>query len=225
MTDNLTSLLEQSAALHHHLCPRQVLGVRMGMLAGKLLALELPQTNKRLLTIVETDGCFNDGISVATNCWVGRRTMRVEDLGKVAATFVDTRTETAVRLFPSPHVRQLAPTCAPEAQNRWQGYLLGYQRIPDEDLFVFQQVQLHIPVSQLISRAGARVVCDACGEEIINEREVALVQTVLCRTCAGGGYYTVAAGGHMPIAVPALSAPISYGARDWFVNGEHNDSV
>lgn len=225
MTDNLTSLLEQSAALHHHLCPRQVLGVRMGMLAGKLLALELPQTNKRLLTIVETDGCFTDGVSVATNCWVGRRTMRVEDFGKVAATFVDTRTETAVRLCPSPHARQLAPTYAPEAKNRWQGYLLGYQRMPDETLFIFQQVQLNVPVSQLISRAGARVVCDTCGEEIINEREVASVQTVLCRTCAGGGYYTVAAGGYMSPAVPALSRPLSYGAGDWFVNGEHNDAA
>ncbi len=27
-------LLEASARLHKHLCPRQVLGVRMGMLAG-----------------------------------------------------------------------------------------------------------------------------------------------------------------------------------------------
>ncbi len=194
MTNDLTSLLEQSAALHHHLCPRQVLGVRMGMLAGKLLALELPQTNKRLLTIVETDGCFTDGVSVATNCWVGRRTMRVEDFGKVAATFVDTRTETAVRLFPSPHARQLAPTYALEAKNRWEGYLLGYQQVPDEDLFIFQQVQLNVPVSQIVSRAGARIICDQCDEEIINEREVVLGTTVLCRACAGHGYYVVVDG-------------------------------
>ena len=40
MTDNLSSLLEQSAALHHHLCPRQVLGVRMGMLATRAQELQ-----------------------------------------------------------------------------------------------------------------------------------------------------------------------------------------
>ena len=83
----LTELLKESAALHRHLCPRQVLGVRMGLLAAEVMGLDLPQTDKRLLTIIETDGCAADGISVATGCWVGRRTLRVEDYGKVAATF------------------------------------------------------------------------------------------------------------------------------------------
>jgi formylmethanofuran dehydrogenase subunit E len=85
----LNELLEASAALHHHLCPRQVLGVRMGRLAGRLLGLDLPQSDtqasglsasKRLLTIMETDGCAADGVAVATGCWVGRRTLRIEDL-------------------------------------------------------------------------------------------------------------------------------------------------
>lgn len=191
---DLQAFLEQSAALHRHLCPRQVLGVRMGMLAGKLLGLALPQAKKRLLTIVETDGCFADGVSVATNCWVGRRTLRVVDFGKVAATFVDTRTETAVRLSPLPHIRELAPTYAPDARNRWQGYLLGYQQMPDTLLFAVQPVQLAIPVGELISRAGVRVNCDVCGEEIINEREVRRESLVLCRSCAGEGYYALAAG-------------------------------
>lgn len=192
MTEYLTQLLEQSAGLHRHLCPRQVLGVRMGLLAGHLLGLDVPQEKKRLLTIVETDGCFADGVSVATNCWVGRRTLRVADYGKVAATFVDTRTETAVRLFPTADARQIAPTFAPEARNRWEGYLLGYQRMPDNLLFGFQPVGLTIPVTQLVSRAGARVTCHGCGEEIINEREIRQNGQVLCQPCAGESYYAMA---------------------------------
>jgi formylmethanofuran dehydrogenase subunit E len=86
----LNQLLDRSAELHNHLCPRQVLGVRIGMYAGELLGLELPQTDKRLYTFVETDGCFADGVSVAAGCWLGRRTMRLMDYGKVAAVFVDT---------------------------------------------------------------------------------------------------------------------------------------
>ncbi len=39
----LTTLLERSAELHRHLCPRQVLGARMGMYAGARLGLELPR--------------------------------------------------------------------------------------------------------------------------------------------------------------------------------------
>src|SRR5262245_57508692 len=89
-TSPLKEILRVSSAQHRRLCPRQVLGARMGMLAGDVLGVKLPQTDKRLLTIVETDGCMVDGIVAATHCRLGRRTLRVEDYGKVAATFVDT---------------------------------------------------------------------------------------------------------------------------------------
>lgn len=186
---SLPELLDAAAALHHHLCPRQVLGVRMGIWAGELLHLDLPQTDKRLLTIVETDGCFTDGVAVATNCWVGRRTMRVEDYGKVAATFVDTSTGHALRIAPHPQARQLAPVYAPTAESRWEAMLLGYQRMEADKLFCVQRVELVVPVATLISRAGHRVLCDHCGEEIMNEREVVSANGILCRSCAGAGYY------------------------------------
>lgn len=191
MTKTLAELLAESAALHKHLCPRQVLGARMGIWAGEVLALALPQTHKRLLTIVETDGCFADGVSVATNCWVGRRTLRVEDYGKVAATFVDTQTEQAVRMAPHPQARQTAQTYAPEARNRWEAMLLGYQRMPVTELLVAQPVQLAITAAELISKAGRRVHCAECGEEIVNEREVQVAGRLLCRACAGYGYYQI----------------------------------
>jgi formylmethanofuran dehydrogenase subunit E len=197
---SLPELLEASAALHHHLCPKQVLGVRMGMLAGERLGLDLPQTDKRLLTIVETDGCAADGIAVATNCWVGRRTLRVADYGKVAATFVDTRTGQAVRLAPRPEARTLARAFAPEARDRWEAYLLGYQRVPARDLLSAQAVQLKTPLEQIISRFGVTAVCDRCGEEIINEREGVYGGETLCRACAGEAYY-------LPLAEAPLTQP------------------
>ncbi len=185
----LAELLTQSAELHKHLCPRQVLGVRMGLFGGELLGLAVPQAKKRLLTIMETDGCGADGVAVATNCWVGRRTMRIEDYGKMAATFVDTRTETAVRVYPHPHCRERALTYAPEARNQWEGYLWGYQRMPVAELLVAQVVQLRQPVAEIISKPGVRTLCDRCGEEIINQREVMWGSLTMCRGCAGERYY------------------------------------
>ena len=44
MPANLSRLLERSAARHSHLCPRQVLGVRMGMAGLAALGLEAPIT-------------------------------------------------------------------------------------------------------------------------------------------------------------------------------------
>lgn len=183
------SLLAESRTLHDHLCPRQVLGVRMGMLAGEILGLALPQTNKRLLTFVETDGCFSDGIAVATGCTMGHRTMRLVDHGKVAATCVDTRTDAAWRIHPHPLARSGAASHAPEATNRWQTMLLGYQRMPVAELLVWRPVTLTVPVAEIVSRAGLRTRCERCGEEIINRREVVTDDVTLCRACAGDAYF------------------------------------
>ena len=188
----LDELLRQTEALHRHLCPRQVLGVRMGMAAAVSLNLDLPQTDKRLLAFVESDGCFSDGLAVATGCWVGRRTLRVEDLGKIAAVFVDTRSSLTVRIHPRLDVRARAAAFAPEARNRWEAQLLGYQRMPDELLFEVRPVRLVRPIEEVVSRPGLRVACAVCGEEITNGRELIGPAGPVCRTCAGDAYYTEA---------------------------------
>lgn len=191
----LVALLAATRERHKHLCPRQVLGVRMGLFGlrqlGLLPADGHPFTNnkKRLLTIVESDGCGADGIALATACAIGRRTLRVLDYGKMAATFVDTQTEISVRITPHKRSRELAAAYAPNARSRWHAYLEAYQVIPDEMLFDAQPVQLIPPVGEIISRPGIRVQCVVCGEEIINEREVILAGRVFCRSCAGENYY------------------------------------
>ncbi len=190
----LDELLERSSALHNHLCPRQVLGVRMGMYAGIVLGLDLPQQDeKRLFAFMETDGCGADGVSVASGCWPGRRTMRMIDYGKMAATFVDTETQRAVRLVPHPESRQRVLQYAPEGLPSWRAQLLGYQSMPAEEMFVVQPVELTVSLEAIISRHGMRTTCQRCGEEIINEREVLVNGETLCRACAGDAYYRVEA--------------------------------
>lgn len=185
----MDELLKASAAHHHNLCPRQVLGVRAGLLAGLLLDLPLPQSDKRLIAIAETDGCFVDGLSAATGCYVGRRTLRIEDYGKTAATFADSLTERAIRIHPKISAREQAWDYAPSARNKWEAQLIGYQYIPDELLFHWQSVDLTVPVKQIIGQAGKRVSCEICGEEIINQREIIREGTVLCKSCAGESYF------------------------------------
>lgn len=196
-------LLAQSASRHKdHLCPRQVLGVRMGMYAGELFDLDLPQQDKRLFAFVETDGCLVDGIAAATGCWVGSRTMRVMDYGKSAATFVDTATARALRIIPHPQARTLAPKYAPEASDRWQAQLLGYQVMPPKELLLTQDVMLTVSLRAIISQHGHRVVCDECGEDVINEREIQQDGRTLCLACVTGAYY-------QPIEAPTV-LPVSF---------------
>ena len=99
--------------------------------------------------------------------------------------------ERALRVAPRVDVRERAWAYAPEQKRRYFAMLHGYQRMPDAELLSFEWVELAKPVAAIVSRAGARVNCGGCGEEIINEREVVGGGVTLCRSCAGGGYYSV----------------------------------
>jgi formylmethanofuran dehydrogenase subunit E len=192
-TIELQSFLDRSAARHDHLCPRQVLGVRIGLLASQIFGTP-PGENpgKRLLAIVESDGCFSDGIEVASGCTLGHRRLRLQDYGKIAATFVDTQTGRAVRIAPRTDVRERAYAWAPQEKRHYFAQLQAYQVMPDAELLAVQEVALLEPVKHILSRPGVRVQCSQCGEEIVNEREVFRNGQVLCIACAGESYYAPA---------------------------------
>ncbi len=189
MPATLTDLLKQSASRHSHLCPRQVLGVRMGLAGLAAIDLQAPMPYKAAWVIIETDGCFADGIEVATGAVMGHRTLRLADQGKIAATFVNIRTGKTIRLAPRLDVRQQALLYAPDIKKKYYAQLKGYQLMPEQELFSFQPVELHPSIETLLSRPGVRTKCSHCGEEIINERQLVIDGFPLCLTCAGQGYY------------------------------------
>jgi formylmethanofuran dehydrogenase subunit E len=178
----LAVCLAELARLHPRICPRQVLGVRMALWAGQLLELDLPRHDKRLLALIETDGCFADGFSVASGCWLGRRTLRLVDHGKVAVTVTDTMTERSVRIWPQPLARDRAQAYAPSA-NHWRAQLAGYQIMPIGELLRSRWVTLPVPSEVILGRPGVRVTCRACGEEVLNDRQVVTARGPLCRSC------------------------------------------
>lgn len=188
----LEELLRQSASLHRHLCPRQVLGVRLGTYAAQFFPGSFPQQNKRMLALVEMDGCFADGVSVATGCSMGHRTMRLADEGKIATTFVDTKSGLALRIFALPDLRVRAAAAITGAASRWHAYLEAYRRFSAEELFGCHPVRLNFDLAAVIGRPGARSVCGLCGEEILNQREIEKDGRTLCRSCAGESYWASA---------------------------------
>ena len=186
---DLHDLLKLSSSRHDHLCPRQVLGVRMGLAGLRAIGLDAPIQHKNALVMIETDGCFADGIEIATGATVGHRTLRVVDIGKIAAVFASVKTGKAVRLAPALDIRQRALGYAPEVKKKYYAQLKGYQLMPETELFTFQEVVLEPALEIILSRPGVRARCANCGEEIINERQMCVGGKILCRTCAGEGYY------------------------------------
>lgn len=190
--DDFTTLLNGSAEAHGHLCPGQVVGVRMAMLGCRLIGLdnprELPQI-KQLIVYVEIDRCATDAIAFVTGVKLGRRSLKFIDNGMMAATFVNLDSGEAVRIVSTESARDLVEVYAPGIDDRHRQQLEAYQRMPDEILFEVIPVQVNVPVHDMPGPSRFKTRCDACGAMVRDKKEVLVNERILCRPCAYGTYY------------------------------------
>jgi len=147
------------------------------------------EESKRLVVYVEIDRCATDAIQVVTGCKLGKRTLKYVDYGKLAATFIDLPAGNAVRLSAREDIRKKATLCRPEGWTKYEAEVAAYKAMPDEELFHIEPVIVQIPAEDMPGPPLRRVVCDACGEEVNDYREVTVAGEVLCRACAYGCYY------------------------------------
>ena len=199
---SLEEYLQDAERAHGHLCAGQILGVRMAMLGLRRLGIDDPiQERKRLITFVEIDRCATDAIAVVTGCRLGKRSLKVRDWGKVAATFVDLRDGKAVRVVAKENSKQRARSLFPEIADKNQQQMAAYRTMPEAELFDESWVKVELPPEELPGFKAERVLCEQCGEGINFRREVIRDGRRLCRACAGESYYKVAA--------PAVSSTAS----------------
>lgn len=148
--ESFDHLLEQSAASHGHLCPGQVVGVRMALLGCRLIGLDDPRSRdqiKKLLVYVEMDRCTADAVAYVTGVKLGRRSLKFMDYGIMAATFVNLETDRAFRIISSEESRDLCSIYAPELEEKSKQQICAYKRMPDSVLFRVQKV--HVPVREV----------------------------------------------------------------------------
>lgn len=186
---SLRVLLEEAAAVHGHICPGQVLGVRMAAAGCRTLGIDEPRGGKRLLVYVEIDRCAADAIGAVTGCRLGKRTMKYVDYGKQAATFVDLKTGRAVRVAALEAARKHAVSCAGNTDDRYAAQIEAYQVMPENELLSIQPVRLTVPQEDMPGPPVSRVTCAICGEGINDRREVWREGQPICRACAQGAYY------------------------------------
>lgn len=185
------SLLAESAKIHGHLCPGQVLGVKMSMLGLLEIGIADPRgkDRKSIIVFVEMDRCATDAVQSVTGCSLGHRTMKFMDYGKMAATFLNLKTGKAVRVIAREDSRQKAKEYFPEIENKYEAQLEAYKIMPDNDLFDVMEVRVKIKPEDMPGRPLQRVQCASCGEYVQDLREVCRDGKVFCRPCADTGYY------------------------------------
>ena len=190
----LDEYLREAETAHGHLCAGQVLGVRLAMAGLARLGIDDPRgtDRKRLLTYVEIDRCATDAIATVTGCRLGKRALKFRDWGKMAATFVDLQSGRAIRVSAKESSKDAARRLHPEIENKNQQQMLAYRQMADDELFRFQEVQVEVAAEDLPGYKGERIVCSQCGEGINFHREIMRDGKMLCRSCAGESYYTVA---------------------------------
>lgn len=185
-------LLEGSAKAHGHLCPGQVIGVRMAMLGCKLIDLNDPWSAnqiKKLVVYVEIDRCATDAIAYVTGAKLGRRSLKFVDYGIMAATFVNLETNRAFRIVSTEESRRLASNYAHSILDEYQRRVRAYKIMPLEELFQVHEVQVNIPESDLPGPSRFKAVCHQCGQVIRDRKEILKDGMALCAPCGLGPYF------------------------------------
>ena len=190
--ESFDELLVKAEAAHGHMCPGQILGVRMAMLGLRRLGIEEPRgaDRKRLVTYVEIDRCATDAISVVTGCRLGKEDTEVQRLGarwRPRLSISEVGRKEAIRIVASEGSRELAQQLHPDVEPVRKQQSLAYRELSDEQLFGEQWVKVEVAPSELPGFKGERVICSRCGESVNFGRISAAGGERLCLGCAGRG--------------------------------------
>lgn len=189
---DLDGLIEECGSLHGHICPGQVLGVRMAVQGCLLTGIRDPRgaDRKKLFIWVEIDRCVTDAIGAVTGVRLGKRSLKFLDYGKVAATFLNHSENLAYRIVAKDESRELADKLFPSIADKKERQMLTYREAEISSLFKIEPVRVELDDFELPGRPRRRVKCAQCGEGINDGRDLSDgLNRRVCRSCAFGTYY------------------------------------
>ena len=185
---DLVKCLEDAKQFHGDLCAGITLGTRMSILGLKAIGIEDPKgkDRKNIIVFAETDRCVTDALLATTGCHPGKRTMKIFDYGKMAATFVNLKTGKAVRINIKNKDGNKKLIREEIEQNP---HTDEYTLMPAEDLFNIVEVSVNLKPEDLPGKPLYIVTCSSCGERIMDAREVVDGCKIFCRPCASDNFY------------------------------------
>ena len=191
---DLDGLIACCGSMHGHICPGQILGIRMAVLGCQLTRVGDPRgtDRKKLIVWVEIDRCVTDAISAVTGARLGKRSLKYQDYGKVAATFLNISEKRAYRVVAREESRELADALHPSVESKKERQMLTYRDADPSALFKVETVRAVLDELEMPGRPRRRIICELCGEGVNDGRELVDAQNRrVCRSCAFGGYYQV----------------------------------
>jgi formylmethanofuran dehydrogenase subunit E len=180
--ENFEMLMAEAGRFHGDICPGISIGTRMTMIGLRSIGITDPKgaDRKKIMVFVEIDRCIADAVMALTGCRPGKRTMKVKDYGKMAATFINLETGKAVRLA--------------AAMRKGERGLEDIATAPDEELFSIAEVEVPLLPDDMPGKPTRRVTCSSCGEAIMDGRDIEAGGGFVCKPCqAEKNYYRVLA--------------------------------
>jgi len=192
--DQVEALVAASSRTHGHLCPGQVIGVRMAILGLGLLGYPCPlpfPEIKNIVGVVEVERCLADAVATASGLRFGRGSLKLIDLGLLAASFGEISSGRAVRVLSRDQARELAADYAPGASSPQQAQTEAYMVMPNSELFEVSWVKLNIPASKMPGARPEKVACEQCGVLVRSGQARIRQGRSLCPVCAGDAYFSM----------------------------------
>lgn len=181
--ETIDILLQKAKEFHGEICPGIVMGTRMTIAGMREIGMDPLKKTHDLIVYVEIDRCATDAIQAITGVSLGHRSLKHMNFGKFAATFVDTRSNKAVRVTALPK--------KPDQPTDMKEVAKMVCNAPEEELFQIQQVTVNIPPEDLPGFPTHKDTCSRCGEQIMDSKEVIIDGKAVCKNCAQGSYYTI----------------------------------
>jgi len=183
---------------HGHLCPGLLIGYRASKAALACLGIERAR-DEELVAIVENDACGVDAVQYLTGATSGKGNLIFKDLGKHAFSFFSRDRDRSVRVVLKPAAiederrneikRRLSDAATPQERAEAEAQLRTARdravesllTKTDDELFWFKQVQGELPAR---ARILPGIICDRCGEGVMESRVAMRQGQCVCLTCA-----------------------------------------
>ncbi|MDR0882592.1 MAG: FmdE family protein [Candidatus Adiutrix sp.] len=173
--------LDKAVAYHGHLCGGQIIGVRLARKGLELLGLagQWGEELRDLVVFVEADRCAADAAYAVTGCTVGRRRLKIMPYGKTAMSFLDLNTGRAFRV-----AAKKTAHAGPD-----DDLVAFWSKYTDDDIMEWQEVTIELSADDRPGKPQSVAICQECGDEVLDRREVREGGRTLCRACLAGAYY------------------------------------
>ena len=192
-------LLELGQKFHGHKCPAMPMGLRAGLAAMEKLGVS-HAPDGQLQAILELDEehcatCFADGVQVATGCTYGKGNITRLGYGKWGVTLIDKKSGRAVRVSPR------AETMMQSKRSRFMELRksgVPASQVPAEIADPLVEMVSNAPTDSLLSvgevftmewhdnpHTFESVVCEGCGEMVVERNARVKGGKVLCVPCSG----------------------------------------